>query len=113
MTAVAAPEVMAVLRPAKLDKKDTAIVLAVAKCYADGGHPSLRDIVNGSGVKMMSLRYRMWGVHHHRFHRTGGGLIENGWLCMTAGRNRTLMPGPKFGGMQRRAGVIYERVPAG
>ena len=105
-------ETPTILRPAQLDAKDTAIVLAVARRWADGLSGTFRDVMVDTGCSNCGLRYRILGAcskdNHRR--RVGGGLIENGWIDQEQWINRTLRPGPRFGGIQRSAGIVYERV---
>lgn len=106
-----------VLRRAQLDAKDTAIVLAVAKRWADHGASSYRHIMDATGYSSGRVTYRVRGGETHVegwVARIGGGLIDQGWLSQgePSGSRKaaaSLRPGPRFGGMQRNAGIIYER----
>lgn len=90
------------LRPAALDARDAAIVLAVAKRWADHGGVTYRDLERDTGLPLSSLVLLIWKNRRH-------SLIASGWITQDKGANRTLRPGPRFGGMQRKAGIIYER----
>lgn len=87
-------------RRCDMDERDKAILLAVWdawKCNGPRWQP-IRDL----GISDGSGGFR---VHGHvsrgtrNVNRVGGGLIQRGWLCNGPGRDKTLRPGPRFGGV--------------
>lgn len=94
-----------ILRPARLDERDAAIVRAVVKAWGEGHGAATQEMLQASGLSSKCTLYeRIRGSH--RWHRVS--LVERNWLCMDAGM-RTLRPGPRFGGLGGK-GTVYELI---
>jgi hypothetical protein len=95
-----------------MDQKDKAIILSVATRWADGRAATMREVAKDVGLGITTVYVRITGIG-----RVGPGLLEygEGWLTMDERpyMARTLVPGKRFGGMQRLSGRIYERLEAG
>ena len=97
-----------ILRPATgLDARDTAIIHAVIEEWKRFGGATYRQLESVTGMSMNGIRYRMGNPGTTK---PDGGLIGRGWLRCEAAYGRTIRPGPRFGGISRKHGTIYELV---
>ena len=84
-----------------MDEKDARIIEAVARAWSERGDGIPYDeIAPLAGLESRSAVHRRVTGKGYSSDRTGGGLIEHGWLVAAEGcRGRTLRPGPRFAGI--------------
>ena len=91
-----------------LDERDAAIVRAVVWAWRQNKTTSYREIEECNGISKENVCYRIWGGYRGK-ETSRAGLVERGWLLCERWASRTLRPGPRFGGISWRSGVIYEQ----
>lgn len=95
-----------------MDERDRRIVIAIVSQWADHGRCTVRQVKAATGYSLHSIMYRLHGWsgigNGQQFIKPTGGLIAAGWVAQGEG-SAALLIGPRFGGMQRQSGRMYER----
>ena len=78
-----------------MDKKDAAICAAVWRAWAHNWFVSFHTV----GLPSTTVSQRVHGINSNGSRMPGGGLLDRGWLRMSANRDGTLRPGRRFAGL--------------